>query len=74
MKDLFETPELIPNEVQAVLDTLSEDANPYWELERIRIQVEKLGYTFDYGLDAESYGLRPIDIQLNQIEGYEDNN
>jgi hypothetical protein len=74
MKDLFETPELIPNEVQAVLDTLSEDANSYWELERIRIQVEKLGYTFDYGLDAEPYALRPIDIQLNQIEGYEDNN
>lgn len=68
MKDLFETPELIPREVQAVLDTLSEDANSYWELERIRIQVEKLGYTFDYGLDAEPYDLRPIDIELNQIE------
>ena len=74
MKDLFETPELIPHEVQAVLETLSEDANSYWELESIRIQVEKLGYTFDYGLDAEPYALRPIDIQLNQIEGYEDNN
>lgn len=74
MKDLFETPHLIPQEVQAVLDTLSEDANSYWELERIRIQVEKLGYTFDYGLDAEPYDLRPIDIELNQIEGYEDNN
>jgi len=61
MLDLFETPELIPHEVQAVLDTFSEDANPYWELERIRIQVEKLGYTFDYGLDAEPYDLRPIE-------------
>ena len=74
MEDLFETPELIPHEVQVVLDTLSEDANSYLELERIRIQVEKLGYTFDYGLDAEPYDLRPIDIQLNQSEGYEDNN
>lgn len=74
MKDLFETPHLIPHEVQAVLDTLSEDANSYWELERIQKQVEKLGYTFDYGLDAEPYDLRLIDIQLNQIEGYGNNN
>ena len=61
MKDLFETPELIPQEVQAVLDTLSEDANSYLELERIQKQVEKLGYTFDYGLDAEPYDLRPME-------------
>ena len=74
MLDLFETPELIPHEVQAVLDTLSEDANSYWELERIQKQVEKLGYTFDYGLDAEPYDLRPIDIQLNQIETHGNNN
>lgn len=74
MKDLFETPELIPNEVQAVLETFSEDANPYWELDRILKQINLLGYTFDYGLDADPYALRPINIELNQIEGYEDNN
>lgn len=74
MKDLFETPHLIPVNVKRVLDTLSEDAGSYWELESIRIQVEKLGYTFDYGLDAEPYDLRPIGIELNQIEGYADNN
>ena len=74
MLDLFETPHLIPHEVQAVLETFSEDANSYWELARIQKQVEKLGYTFDYGLDAEPYYLRLIDIELNQIEGYEDNN
>ena len=74
MKDLFETPELIPHEVQAALETFSEDANPYWELDRMLKQINSLGYTFDYGLDAESYALRPIDMELNQIEGYEDNN
>jgi len=61
MLDLFETPHLIPVNVKRVLDTLSDDAGSYWELERIRIQVEKLGYTFDYGLDAEPYDLRPIE-------------
>lgn len=75
MKDLFETPELIPNEVQAVLDTFNEENdNTYAELGRIVRELRKLGYTFNYGLDAEPYGLRPIGIELNQIEGYADNN
>ncbi len=71
MKDLFETPELIPSEVQAVLDTFNEDSNIYWELDKILNQVEKLGYTFDYYLDAEPYGLRPIGISLESLDGYQ---
>lgn len=74
MKDLFETPELIPSEVQAVLETFNEDADPYWELERILTQVEKLGYTFDFYLDGEPYGLRPVGIELNQLDGYGEDN
>jgi hypothetical protein len=72
MKDLFETPELIPAEVQAVLKTFNEDADPYWELARIVRKIYPLGYTFDFYLDAEPFGLRPIDIDLQQLEGYED--
>ena len=34
MKDLFETPELIPDEVQAVLETFDENVDPYKELAR----------------------------------------
>jgi hypothetical protein len=72
MKDLFETPELIPNEIQAVLETFDEDApNGYHELARILDIIEPMGYTFDYYLDAEPYGLRPVDITLNQLEGWE---
>ncbi len=59
MKDLFETPELIPLEVQAVFN---KETYTYNDLERIQKQVEELGYTFDYGLDAEPYALRPISI------------
>lgn len=72
MKDLFETPELIPAEVQAVLKTFNEDADPYIELAKIAQEIEPLGYTFDFYLDAEPFGLRPIDIDLQQLEGYED--
>ena len=65
MKDLFETPELIPNEVQAILETFDENYdNTYLELDRILGEIEPLGYTFDYYLDAEPYGLRPIGVEL----------
>lgn len=71
MKDLFETPELIPKNVQAILETFSDEANPYWELERMLKQIEPLGYTFDYGLDADPYGLRPIGMELVELEDWE---
>jgi hypothetical protein len=77
MKDLFENPELIPNEVQAILETFDEDSgNTYLELDRILSEIEPLGYTFDYYLDAEPYGLRPIGMELEELEGWEncDNN
>ena len=72
MKDLFETPELIPDNVQDVLETFNEDcANTYHELDRILKEIEPLGYTFDYYLDAEPYGLRPIGMELVELEGWE---
>lgn len=73
MKDLFETPELIPSEVQNILESFDEEEcpNDYRDLERLLKLIEPLGYTFDYYLDAEPYGLRPININLEQLEGYE---
>lgn len=71
MKDLFETPELIPDNVQAVLESFDEDADDYHELERILAEIETMGYTFDYYLNAEPYGLRPIGVKLNELEGWE---
>jgi hypothetical protein len=72
MRDLFETPELIPNEVQAVFETFDENAsNGYHELDRILSEIEPMGYTFDYYLDAEPYGLRPIEMELVELEGWE---
>lgn len=71
MKDLFETPELIPDNVQSVLETFDEDADPYHELARIVNEIEPMGFTFDYYLDAEPYGLRPIGVELVELEGWE---
>lgn len=72
MKDLFETPELIPANVQQVLESFNEECtNTYHELNRILAEIEPMGYTFDYYLDADPYGLRPVGIELNELEGYE---
>ena len=72
MKDLFETPELIPSEVQKILETFDEDKpNTYLELDRLLNELENIGYTFDYYLDAEPYGLRPKNVELEELEGWE---
>ena len=60
MNDLFETSELIPDNVQAALETFDENIDAYHELERLLKVIEPLGYTFEYGLDGEAYGLRKI--------------
>lgn len=62
MKDLFETPELIPSGVQAILESFGEDEcpNDYRDLERLLKLINPLGYTFDYGLDAEPFNLRKL--------------
>jgi hypothetical protein len=72
MRDLFETPELIPQDVQAILETFNEDTpNTYEELNRLTNELEAIGYTFDYYLDAEPYGLRPVGVELQELEGWE---
>ena len=60
MKDYFETPEEIPTEVKTVLDSLDSDGCSYSELDNVLGEIELLGWTFDYGLDAVPYDLRPL--------------
>jgi hypothetical protein len=75
MKDLFETPELIPSDVQAILESFDEESpNTYLELDRMINELEAIGYTFDYYLDAEPYGLRPSNVEMEYLEGWENAN
>ena len=72
--DLFECPNLIPVKVNKVF-------NKYWQkygedmtyndTARMHKEVEKLGYTFDSGLDNCLYGLRPIGVKLSELKGFE---
>jgi hypothetical protein len=58
MKDLFSTPELIPSEIMAILNTFEDET--YSECERVKLEIEQHGYTFDYYLDAQPYNLRKV--------------
>jgi len=60
--DLFETPELIPDNVRAVFDKYCEHGELTYEtILKLHTEVEELGYTFDYYLDAVPYDLRKIE-------------
>lgn len=60
MNDLFETPELLPNNVQEILNKFSEMDNTYEECEELVSELNQVGYTCDYYLDAVPYDLRKI--------------
>ena len=72
--DLFVDYEKIPKNIQAILDKYSEgfEDGDYKALGEALKLVEAEGYTFEYGLDGSAYALRPKDVPLSQIEGYED--
>lgn len=60
MKDLFDTPEVLPLEVQAILDKYSEMDNTYETCGNLVDELEQVGYTCEFGLDASPYDLRKV--------------
>lgn len=70
--DLFEDYENIPPHIQAILQKYEMEDNDYNVLGDLQEELEEQGYTFDFGLDATPYGLRPIGVDLNQLKGYEE--
>jgi len=62
-QDLFEN---IPEELKTVYDKWQQkigDGLDYDDCANFQKECEALGYTFDYGLDAEPFNLRPIDLE-----------
>ena len=75
--DLFVDYENIPNQVQFILDKYTDkfggiEDMDYADMGNMLYEMNKVGYTFDYGLDNEPYGLRRNNVSLNQLKGYED--
>lgn len=62
MQDLFENPEILPIEVQQIINHYSNKPNTYENCEKLLKAMQKLGYSFEYGLDAEPYDLHKITL------------
>lgn len=56
--DMFQHIETLPKEVQEVLEKYSEGDESYEVCANMLEEMENLGYTFEYYLDAEPYMLR----------------
>lgn len=50
----------VPEKVLDLFETIDESKNGYTELARVLKESEVLGWTFDYGLDAEPFDFKPI--------------
>lgn len=61
--DLFQHSEKQPKELKFILDKYNEKIEnglTYEEVKNLEKEVNKIGYTFDYGLDAVPYNLRKM--------------
>lgn len=71
--DLFDAYNEQPTELKELLAEYESkliDGMHYDELAELLVKVNNLGYTFDYGLDAQPYGLRPLGVELTQLKGF----
>lgn len=59
-EDLFANYDKLPIRVQKIIADFSEDDNSYEDCKRFIAKLNKVGYTCEYGLDAEPYGLRKL--------------
>lgn len=72
MVDLFEDYDNIPENVQSIIDEYDLESPEYSTLEELQGRLKEVGYTFDYGMDSQPYGLRPVGVEINELDGYED--
>ena len=70
--DLFECPDLIPPDLKAITNKWNqisiESGLTYDNCEEFLKEVEEVGYTFDFYLDAEPYGLRKIGVDIDDLD------
>jgi hypothetical protein len=59
--DLFETPQNIPTRVLKILNEYDNgDELSYEQCAEMLTRCEAVGYTFEYGLDAIPFNLKPL--------------
>jgi hypothetical protein len=77
-RDLFEYYDEQPPNLRKITDKYLKKHERrnlgYDGLTEFHNKVYEIGYTFDFGLDAEPYGLRPIGVELHELKGWENIN
>jgi hypothetical protein len=66
-RDYFDFPDEIPEEVQNVLKSHENDEE-YSELSSLVSDLNEIGWTCEYYLDAEPYHLRPLAFKPREIK------
>lgn len=66
--DLFQTPELLPDNIKAILDKYATDDNDYTNCQNMLAEMEAEGYTFEFGLDAVPFNLRISENQPVKVK------
>jgi hypothetical protein len=61
MKDLFETPENLPIEIIDLMHDFEKMNNSYIACKIMLRNCLKIGYTFEYGLDAIPFNLKKLE-------------
>jgi hypothetical protein len=51
--------EQMPQEVKDIVDSWDDNKNLYGECVRIKLELQELDWTCDYGLSGEVYDVRP---------------
>jgi hypothetical protein len=74
-KDLFETLDLIPQEVRNIIEKYEEAGADYKMCQNLIKELEQVGYTCEFGLDGVPYELKQLsktDSMLDVEEPIED--
>jgi hypothetical protein len=58
--DLFETPNLWPSDLKALLVSYMTKEQTYANLMQLENDLLKIGYSIEYGLDCMAYNLQKI--------------
>lgn len=58
--DLFEKTEFLPIAVQQILNDFSMEESTYENCNKLKQNLEKVGYSCDYCLDAQPFNLHKI--------------
>ena len=58
--DLFENIQDLPENIYRIIMWHSNDDNSYYNVNQLEKKLNKLGYTFEYGLDAIPFNLKKI--------------